>query len=53
VVQTALQDAASVARLLVTTEAMAAEKPDKTGSNVIGAPAEWAISDPYPRASDK
>ncbi|MDP2372309.1 TCP-1/cpn60 chaperonin family protein, partial [Reyranella sp.] len=31
VVRTALQDAASVAGLLVTTEAMVAEKPEKKG----------------------
>jgi chaperonin GroEL len=31
VVRTALQDAASVAGLLITTEAMVAEKPEKKG----------------------
>ena len=37
VVRTALQDAASVAGLLVTTEAMVADKPSKDGGG--GAPA--------------
>jgi chaperonin GroEL len=34
VVRTALQDAASVAGLLVTTEAMVAEKPEKKGPSM-------------------
>jgi chaperonin GroEL len=36
VVRTALQDAASVAGLLVTTEAMVAEKPEKKGPPMPG-----------------
>ena len=36
VVRTALQDAASVAGLLVTTEAMVAEKPEKKGLAMAG-----------------
>jgi chaperonin GroEL len=38
VVRTALQDAASVAGLLITTEAMVAEKPEKKGAMPGGAP---------------
>ena len=38
VVRTALQDAASVAALLITTEAMVAEKPEKDGGAGGGAP---------------
>ncbi len=38
VVRTALQDAASVAGLLVTTEAMVAEKPEKKESAPAGMP---------------
>ncbi len=37
-VRTALQDAASVAGLLVTTEAMVAEKPEKKDAMPGGAP---------------
>ncbi len=37
VVRTALQDAASVAGLLVTTEAMIAEKPEKKAAPMPGA----------------
>ena len=36
VVRTALQDAASIAGLLVTTEAMVAEKPEKKGAPMPG-----------------
>jgi len=36
VVRTALQDAASVAGLLITTEAMVAEKPQKEGAGGAG-----------------
>ena len=36
VVRTALQDAGSVAGLLVTTEAMVAEKPEKKGTCDVG-----------------
>ena len=39
VVRTALQDAASVAGLLITTEAMVAEKPEKKAPAMPGAPA--------------
>ncbi len=42
VVRTALQDAASVAGLLVTTEAMVAEKPEKKAPRCRRAVAEWA-----------
>ena len=38
VVRTALQDAASIAGLLVTTEAMVAEKPEKKGAAGGGMP---------------
>ncbi|MEE9480600.1 MAG: TCP-1/cpn60 chaperonin family protein, partial [Kiloniellales bacterium] len=38
VVRTALQDAASVAGLLITTEAMVAEKPKKETSAPAGGP---------------
>ena len=38
VVRTALQDAASVAGLLITTEAMVAEKPEKKDPMPAGAP---------------
>ncbi len=38
VVRTALQDAASVAGLLITTEAMVAEKPEKKEHGPPGAP---------------
>ncbi|MCC1480412.1 chaperonin GroEL [Roseibaca sp. Y0-43] len=38
VVRTALQDAASVAGLLITTEAMIADKPEPKGSNAGGMP---------------
>ncbi len=38
VVRTALQDAASVAGLLITTEAMVAEKPEPKGSGPAGGP---------------
>ena len=36
VVRTALQDAASIAGLLVTTEAMVAERPEKKGAPMPG-----------------
>ena len=36
VVRTALEDAASVAGLLITTEAMVADKPEKPGANAGG-----------------
>jgi chaperonin GroEL len=36
VVRTALQDAASIAGLLITTEAMVAEKPEKKGPAMPG-----------------
>ena len=42
VVRTALQDAASVAGLLITTEAMIAEKPEPKGQAGGGMPAAWA-----------
>ena len=43
VVRSALQDAASVAGLLITTEAMIAERPEKkSGPAAGGAPAAWA-----------
>ena len=42
VVRTALQDAASVAGLLVTTEAMVAEKPEKKAPAMPPAAAAWA-----------
>ncbi len=43
VVRTALQDAASVAGLLITTEAMVAEKPEKKGPPMPpAAAAAWA-----------
>jgi len=38
VVRTALQNAASVAALLLTTEAMVAEKPDEKGDAMGGMP---------------
>ena len=38
VVRTALQDAASVAGLLITTEAMVADKPQKEGAAGAGMP---------------
>ena len=38
VVRTALQDAASIAGLLITTEAMVAEKPEKKAAGPAGAP---------------
>jgi chaperonin GroEL len=38
VVRTALQDAASVASLLITTEALVADKPKKSESPAVGAP---------------
>lgn len=38
VVLTALQDAASVASLLITTEALVADKPKKTEANTPAAP---------------
>ena len=61
VVRTALQDAASVAGLLITTEAMVAEKPKKETPMPAGGPAAawaaWATwtSDPalYQRAGRK
>ena len=48
VVRTALQDAASVAGLLITTEAMVAEKPEKKAPAPCRPVAAWAIwtSDP-------
>ena len=52
VVRTALQDAASVAGLLVTTEAMVAERPEKKGPRcrrVVAAWAAWAIWTSNPR----
>ena len=44
VVRTALQDAASVAGLLITTEAMIADKPEPKGQGGGGCPtwAAWA-----------
>ena len=58
VVRTALQDAASVAGLLITTEAMVAEKPKKETpmpgvATVVAAWAAWATwtSDPIPPES--
>ena len=36
VVRTALQDAASIASLLITTEAMIADKPDENAWNAMG-----------------
>jgi chaperonin GroEL len=38
VVRTALQDAASVASLLITTEALVADKPKKTEANTPATP---------------
>jgi chaperonin GroEL len=38
VVRTALQDAASVASLLITTEALVADKPEKTEANTPATP---------------
>jgi chaperonin GroEL len=38
VVRTALQDAASVASLLITTEAMIAERPEKKSAAPAGGP---------------
>ena len=38
VVRTALQDAASIAGLLITTEAMVAERPEKAGAGGGGMP---------------
>ncbi len=43
VVRTALQDAASVAGLLITTEAMVAEKPEPAGSPAGGGALIWAV----------
>ena len=42
VVRTALQDAASVAGLLITTEAMIADKPEPKARPVAACPAAWA-----------
>ena len=42
VVRTALQDAASVAGLLITTEAMIADKPEPKGQPAAACPAAWA-----------
>ena len=42
VVRSALQDAASVAGLLVTTEAMVAEKPEKKTRDARRSAAAWA-----------
>jgi chaperonin GroEL len=43
VVRTALQDAASVAGLLITTEAMIADKPEPKGQKAAAAcPMAWA-----------
>ena len=44
VVRTALEDAASVAGLLITTEAMVADKPEKGGALAAACPtwAAWA-----------
>ena len=44
VVRTALQDAASVAGLLVTTEAMVAEKPEKKAPPACRRAAAWAAT---------
>ena len=44
VVRTALQDAASVAGLLVTTEAMIAEAPKKDDRRAAACPAAWAAA---------
>ena len=52
VVRVALQNAASVAGLLITTEAMVSERPDKAAGTACPAEAAWAatwISDPGPR----
>ena len=44
VVRTALQNAASVASMLLTTEAMVAEKPeDKVGHAADASAAAWAV----------
>ena len=56
VVRTALQDAASVAGLLITTEAMVAEVPkEKPATPMAAAAAAWAAwtSDPAVRSSRK
>ena len=58
VVRTALQDAASVAGLLVTTEAMVAEKPEKKAPPACRRAAAWAAtwtskSEPSPRSCGK
>ncbi len=45
VVCTALQDAASVADLMITTEAMVAEKTDKKDGTFTGAPDMGAMDD--------
>ncbi len=45
VVRTALQDAASVAGLMITTEAMVAEKPEKKSSRFGGAPDMGGMED--------
>ena len=42
VVRTALQNAARVAALLLTTEAMIAEKPSEEGTTTAARPAAWA-----------
>ena len=42
VVRTALQDAASIAGLLITTEAMVADKPAKEGGAAAAACPTWA-----------
>ena len=42
VVRTALQDAASVAGLIITTEAMIAEKPKRESAAAAACPAAWA-----------
>ncbi len=42
VVRTALEDAASIAGLLITTEAMVADKPEKAGALLVVACLIWA-----------
>ena len=42
VVRTALQDAASLAGLLITAEAMVAEKPEKNGPPMLPGAVAWA-----------
>ena len=42
VVRTALEDAASIAGLLITTEAMVADKPAKDGAAAVAACPTWA-----------